>query len=327
MANLIRKAPLLAILCASVALAQYPPIDPVLTGGTDDAGVKRPISVDEFGHPVTVPAPGSVAPLPAGAATAAKQDTGNTSLGTIATNSGTQATAANQSSQLTQETTTATNTGNTATLLGGTGSLTCKQATGTNLHAVLDTTSTTAVTQATGTNLHAVLDTTSTTAVTQATAANLNATVVFPSAQAVTLASTTLSSDVTSATAANFKVTSTGATSAAVIGNVGPSNTTPIGTLWESCKDSAADVLIKDLSGAGEQYYVQWCSVTSDGGLQQADLHLCGDAGASTILWKSQVNANTPPGFLVGTGQNENLCGNNLSGVQTTWCCGGYIAP
>ena len=44
MANLLRKAPLLAILCASVALAQYPPIDPVLTGGTDDAGVKRPIS-------------------------------------------------------------------------------------------------------------------------------------------------------------------------------------------------------------------------------------------------------------------------------------------
>ena len=47
-----------------------------------------------------------------------------------------------------------------------TGNVTAVQATGTNLHAVLDTTSTTAVTQATGTNLHAVLDTTSTTAVT-----------------------------------------------------------------------------------------------------------------------------------------------------------------
>ncbi len=58
-----------------------------------------------------------------------------------------------------------------------TGNVTAVQPTGTNLHAVLDTTSTTAVTQATGTNLHAVLDTTSTTAVTQATAANLNATV------------------------------------------------------------------------------------------------------------------------------------------------------
>ena len=64
------------------------------------------------------------------------------------------------------------------------------QATGTNLHAVLDTTSTTAVTQATGTNLHAVLDTTSTTAVTQGTAANLNATVVGTGTFAVQAAST-----------------------------------------------------------------------------------------------------------------------------------------
>lgn len=61
----------------------------------------------------------------------------------------------------------------------GSGNFTVVQPTGTNLHAVLDTTSTTAVTQATGTNLHAVLDTTSTTAVTQATAANLNATAVL----------------------------------------------------------------------------------------------------------------------------------------------------
>lgn len=40
----------------------------------------------------------------------------------------------------------------------GSGNFTVVQPTGTNLHAVLDTTSTTAVTQATGTNLHAVLD-------------------------------------------------------------------------------------------------------------------------------------------------------------------------
>lgn len=67
------------------------------------------------------------------------------------------------------------------------GTVTVVQPTGTNLHAVLDSTSTTAVTQstasnlnatvvqATGTNLHVVTDATSTTAVTQATASNLNA--------------------------------------------------------------------------------------------------------------------------------------------------------
>lgn len=60
----------------------------------------------------------------------------------------------------------------------GTFAVQASQATGTNLHAVIDSGSTTAVTQATGTNLHAVLDTTSTTAVTQATATNLNAAVV-----------------------------------------------------------------------------------------------------------------------------------------------------
>jgi hypothetical protein len=49
------------------------------------------------------------------------------------------------------------------------------QPTGTNLHAVIDTGSTTAVTQATGTNLHAVIDTGSTTAVTQVTSSNLKA--------------------------------------------------------------------------------------------------------------------------------------------------------
>lgn len=54
------------------------------------------------------------------------------------------------------------------------GSVTVTQATGTNLHAVLDSGSTTTVTQATGTNLHAVIDSGSTTAVTQATGTNLH---------------------------------------------------------------------------------------------------------------------------------------------------------
>ena len=68
--------------------------------------------------------------------------------------------------------------------VSGSGNFTVVQPTGTNLHAVIDSGSTTAVTgnvtvvQPTGTKLHAVLDATSTTAVTQATAANLNATVV-----------------------------------------------------------------------------------------------------------------------------------------------------
>lgn len=74
---------------------------------------------------------------------------------------------------------TVSDTGSTTTV---TGNITAVQATGTNLHAVLDTTSTTAVTQATGTNLHAVLDATSTTAATQATATSLKAEVVGPSA-------------------------------------------------------------------------------------------------------------------------------------------------
>src|SRR6185437_5262448 len=49
------------------------------------------------GSAVTQPVSASSLPLPTGAATAANQATEITSLGTIATNSGTQATAANQS--------------------------------------------------------------------------------------------------------------------------------------------------------------------------------------------------------------------------------------
>lgn len=53
--------------------------------------------------------------LPTGASTSALQTTGNTSLGTIATNSGTQATAANQTTGNSSLSTIATNTGTIAT--------------------------------------------------------------------------------------------------------------------------------------------------------------------------------------------------------------------
>lgn len=71
------------------------------------------------------------------------------------------------------------------------GNVTVVQGTGTNLHAVIDTGSTTAVTQATGTNLHAVIDTGSTTAVTQATGTNLHAVLDTGSTTAVTQATGT----------------------------------------------------------------------------------------------------------------------------------------
>ncbi len=74
-----------------------------------------------------------------------------------------------------------------------------RQSTGSNLHAVIDTGSTTAVTQATGSNLHAVIDTGSTTTVTQGTGTNLH--VVVDSAP-----STTVSGTVT----ANLAPTTTG---------------------------------------------------------------------------------------------------------------------
>ena len=189
--------------------------------------------------------------------------------------------------------------GNVAVAIAS-GTTAVTQATGTNLHAVLDTTSTTAVTQATGTNLHAVLDTTSTTAVTQATAASLNATVV-------------------------------NAAGTAAIGFVDPSNTTPQGTTGFKCVSSAAaSVLMKDLTGAGQQLYLTAASVTADAGVQQFTLGNCGDAGASTVLWRGQVNMNSPAGWTTtppGTGQNENLCFFNLSGVQTDACAYWKIAP
>lgn len=66
----------------------------------------------------------------------------------------------------------------TVTANAGTGTFTVGQATGSNLHAVLDTGSTTAVTQATAANLNATVVGSGNFTVVQATAANLNATVV-----------------------------------------------------------------------------------------------------------------------------------------------------
>lgn len=125
--------------------------------------------------------------LPTGAATSAKQDTGNTSLSSIdgkitAVNTGAvvvsssalpsgASTSAKQPALGTAGTPSAdvisvqgvvggTAIPVTATLTSTTitGNVTVVQPTGTNLHAVLDSTSTTAVTQATGTNLHMVVD-------------------------------------------------------------------------------------------------------------------------------------------------------------------------
>jgi hypothetical protein len=74
---------------------------------------------------------------------------------------------------------------------GADGNVFVRQTTGTNLHAVIDTGSTTAVTQATGTNLHAVIDSGSTTAVTQATGTNLHAVTDSGSVTAATLSAET----------------------------------------------------------------------------------------------------------------------------------------
>lgn len=100
----------------------------------------------------TVPISAAALPLPSGASTSALQTTGNSSLSSIDTKTPAlgQALAAASTPVV----------------------LPAAQIT------TLTPPTTVTVTQATGTNLHAVLDTTSTTAVTQATAANLNATVV-----------------------------------------------------------------------------------------------------------------------------------------------------
>jgi hypothetical protein len=79
-------------------------------------------------------------------------------------------------------------------------SQTVAQVTGSNLHAVIDSGSTTAVTQATGTNLHAVIDSGSTTAVTQATGTNLHSVVDSGSITATQATGTNLHTVVDSGT-------------------------------------------------------------------------------------------------------------------------------
>jgi len=73
-------------------MAQYTYEGDIPAQGT--VSVQEPLSVDDNGGSLTVDA--SSLPLPTGAATAAKQDTGNTSLGTIATNTTGVATSAKQ---------------------------------------------------------------------------------------------------------------------------------------------------------------------------------------------------------------------------------------
>lgn len=91
----------------------------------------------------------------------------------------------------------------------GSGNFTVVQPTGTNLHAVLDTTSTTAVTQATGTNLHTVLDSgtltslTTLTGITNALPAGTNAlgsVIANPVANTLTDCSGTITSGATAQT-------------------------------------------------------------------------------------------------------------------------------
>lgn len=113
---------------------------------------------------------------------------------------------------------------------GADGDVFVRQTTGTNLHAVLDTTSTTAVTQATGTNLHAVLDTTSTTAVTQATGTNLHAVLDTTSTTAVTQATGTNLHAVTDATS------TTAAQMTGTVAGTAPANTEITGCIFNSSR-------------------------------------------------------------------------------------------
>lgn len=110
----------------------------------DNSGVTQPISAVSL-------------PLPTGAATVAKQP----ALGTAGSAStdvlSIQGIASMTPLKVDGSGVTQPVSG-TITANAGTGSFTVAQATGSNLHAVLDSGSTTAVTQATGSNLHAVLD-------------------------------------------------------------------------------------------------------------------------------------------------------------------------
>lgn len=102
--------------------------------------------------------------LPSGAATSAAQTTGNTSLATIATNSGTQATAANQTTGNNSLATIATNTTGAATA--------ANQTTGNSSLATIATNSGTQATSANQTTGNSSLATIATNSGTQATAAN-----------------------------------------------------------------------------------------------------------------------------------------------------------
>lgn len=107
---------------------------PTLVSGrmpVDPSGVTSPVSVVSL-------------PLPSGAATAVLQTQPGVDIGDVTINNATGGSAVNVQDG-----------GNSITVDG---SVTVTQTTGTNLHAVIDTGSTTAVTQATGSNLHAVLD-------------------------------------------------------------------------------------------------------------------------------------------------------------------------
>lgn len=70
---------------------------PTNSAGVEIATSSNPLRTDPTGT-TTQPVSATALPLPTGAATSANQTTANTSLSTIATNSGTQATAANQTS-------------------------------------------------------------------------------------------------------------------------------------------------------------------------------------------------------------------------------------
>ncbi len=85
------------------------------TGQTDPLSLNLSGGLRVDGSGVTQPVSAASLPLPSGAATSANQSTEITSLGTIATNSGTEATAANQTTGNTSLSTIATNSGTQAT--------------------------------------------------------------------------------------------------------------------------------------------------------------------------------------------------------------------
>lgn len=119
------------------------------TVGQKSSAASRPVVIASDQSPVAVTA--ATWPLPAGASTAGNQITGNNSLASIDSKTpalGQQVAAASQPVVLTAA---------QITTLTPLSSVTVTQATGTNLHAVLDSGSTTAVTQATAASLNATV--------------------------------------------------------------------------------------------------------------------------------------------------------------------------